>query len=258
MFSILAMLYTIIVVVVECPWYFSNYMNNIYKEDDPKTHINWFSISAGFDKHLYFFLCASTFFFSTACHTGTFPVYKSLKNNIYRRISKVIQRSIILDVILYLLVGVSGFLTSPTNAPDLIINRNKIWETDYPMTISRLFMAFNAFFGVPANYVGLRIAAISLFCKDNEITWQRNWAITVPVLFITCFIGIVFNSIISYISLFGGFISVLLGYLFPAMVYIKNNDYPITHWKNISTMIITGALVGIGWTAGVLIILQDF
>ena len=62
-------------------------------------------------------------FFSYTCHIGAFPVYKSLKNNISRRINKVFRRSILLDTFIYISVGVAGFFTAPVDTPQLIIYR---------------------------------------------------------------------------------------------------------------------------------------
>ena len=54
MFGICSLIYSILVVVIETPWFYLNYRNEIYRKDDPKTHANWFDISKGFTKELNF------------------------------------------------------------------------------------------------------------------------------------------------------------------------------------------------------------
>ena len=81
-----------------------NIINILIK--DESTHINLFSMKEAFKYNMIFFQCVATIFFCYTCHIGAFPIYKSLKNNISRRINKVFRRSIILDTIIYLFVAV--------------------------------------------------------------------------------------------------------------------------------------------------------
>jgi hypothetical protein len=80
--------------------------------------------------------------------------------------------------------------------------------------------------------------------------------ITVPTLLITCFIGVLFGDIGAYISILGGFCSVTQVFLVPVLIYVKSNDYPIYHWKNLTSIILVIFLCGIGYTAGVISILN--
>jgi hypothetical protein len=80
--------------------------------------------------------------------------------------------------------------------------------------------------------------------------------ITIPTLLITCLVGALYDNIISYISILGGFCSVIIGFLFPGILYIKNNDYPLSHPKNIATIIIITILCIIGFTAGIITIVD--
>lgn len=173
LFSIIGLLYAIFVILIECPWYYQYYIDNIYKEDRPETHINWFDWSTGFDSNLNFFRGAATVFFAYTCHVGAFPVYKTLKNNVQRRINKVFQRSILLDFVFYLIVGICGFLTQPLNTPELIINRDKLLTNDIAMIIARLFMAINLTLSTPANFNALRLCALNLIWDTEEVTNKK-------------------------------------------------------------------------------------
>ena len=83
------------------------------------------------------------FFFVFACHPGIFPVYKSLKNNTEKRINNVIMRSVGLNLIIYLLITICGFLTSPISKEPLIIFRKKIFDNDIFMTIAKISLALD-------------------------------------------------------------------------------------------------------------------
>jgi hypothetical protein len=80
--------------------------------------------------------------------------------------------------------------------------------------------------------------------------------ITIPTLLITCFIGVLFSDIGAYISILGGFCSVSQVFLVPVLIYVKSNDFPIYHWKNVLSIILVICLCGIGYTAGIMSIMK--
>jgi amino acid permease len=163
MFSICSLIYTIFVILIECPMYFTNFLQ--YNE---VSEINWYDISSGFTYKMYFFTGTATVFFAYTCHVGAFPVYKTLKNNVTRRINKVFRRSIILDGVIYILVGVCGFLTQPKNTPDLIIYREAQFTNDLALIIGRLLIAVNLILSAPANYNAFRLSLMEIVGWDNQ------------------------------------------------------------------------------------------
>jgi amino acid permease len=173
LFSIIGLIYAIVVIIIECPWYYQHYIDYIYNKDDPKTHINWFDFSAGFDSNLNFFRGSATVFFAYTCHVGAFPVYKTLKNNQQRRINKVFQRSILLDFVVYVIVGICGYLTQPINTPDLIINRDNILTNDFAMILARLVMAINLVLSTPANFNAFRLSILGIVWDTDEVTNKK-------------------------------------------------------------------------------------
>ena len=170
--GIIIILYSIMVVICEFPFYIKNYWNSI----DPKknhTTINWYDMSQGFTSDLYFFKGSATIFFAFTCHVGAFPVFKSLKNNGMRRIQKVFKRSILLDSILYILLGTAGYLSVPYNVPPLIIDRVNIFENDYPMIFGRLGIAITLILTLPANYNAFRLSMLEQIYGNTDVTNYR-------------------------------------------------------------------------------------
>jgi amino acid permease len=173
LFSICSLLYAIAVIIVESPWYYS-----YFKENNPTAEINWFDISKAFEgSTLYFFPGTATVFFAYTCHVGAFPVYKTLTNNISRRINKVFKRSIILDAVIYVVVGICGFLTFPIysqdKSPDLIIYREKIFSNDIAMTIAKMGIILNLTLSTPANYNAFRLSILETIWKTNEVSNRK-------------------------------------------------------------------------------------
>lgn len=247
-FGVLAMILNVIIITLESPFYIYNYWNTLYKENDEKTHLNIFNIAKGFDpQHFYFFLGSSTIMYAFGCHYGAFPIYKSLKNNVFRRIEKVIRRSLILDTVLFLIVGILGYLTHPINTPDLIIDRYKYFGSDWIMTFGKFVLVFGLLFKIPVSFNSFRISLVTLLFEDGELTRKRNLTITIVFLLVSILIGVLYSKISDYISLIGGLCGTMIAFGFPCMVYVKSNDYKITHWKNIFTLVVCSMLCCIGF-----------
>lgn len=162
MFGVCALIYCIIVVVIQTPWFYKDYLDH-YKEDDPSTHANWFDITKGFTKELNFFTGVATVFFTYSCHPGAFPVFKTLKNNTEKRINTVFFRSLLLDIIIYIFIAICGFMTAPTKPQSLIIYRESVFENDFFMTIAKIALAIDLFLSLPANYASYRCSFCASF-----------------------------------------------------------------------------------------------
>ncbi len=66
---------------------------------------------------------------------------------------------------------------------------------------------------------------------------------------ITVFVGAVFTEVTDYISILGGLCGVTIAFIVPGMFYVKSNEYKLSHWKNVVTVIIVSLLSCIGFIA---------
>lgn len=82
--------------------------------------------------------------------------------------------------------------------------------------------------------------------------------LTIPTITMIALIAINFKEIEAYISILGGFCVVIISFLFPILIYVKNNEYPMKNWKNISSIILLIVIVTIGFTAGTKTIVEMF
>ena len=250
MFGICALIYSILVVVIESPWFLIDYLDK-YKEDDPKTHANWFDISKGFTKELNFFTGVATVFFTFTCHPGAFPVYKTLKNNNEKRVNTCFFRSILLDISIYILIAICGFITAPTNPKSLIIYRESIFENDIFMTIAKIALALDLFLSLPANYASYRCSFFMVFFKTDKIDTFKNIIVTACTMLLSTLIAALYKNILSYISFFGGFCSSIICYLIPGILMIKTSKQDLNSKRNIITIILIALLVTFGFMGGI-------
>ena len=93
--SILAVFYTGVVLLVELPEYI--------KANYETAHI----VPAWFDWN--FFTGASITFFAYTCQVQLLPIYSELVNPNQKRIQKVIVRSVLVDVLFYVVIALAGY-----------------------------------------------------------------------------------------------------------------------------------------------------
>ena len=251
--GVCALIYSIIVVVIESVFFFKNN----YKERI--NEMNWFDITQSFSLKdgIPFFGGIATVFYIYSCHAGAFPVYKTLRNNTTRRIKKVFRRSILLDIIVYTSIAAASFITEPFNSPELILYRENLpnFDPDYFIMLAKVGIIFNLFFSTPANYSGLRISLFELIWGNSNITNTKNFVVTLVVFSIVVIVGALYDEILQYIELLGGFCSVIYCFFIPGLIYIKSNQYGKCSFKNIYTFFILLILLIIGYSSGILTIL---
>ena len=227
-FGILSLFLLVFIVFIECPFFYNHNVVNGNQE------INYYDVSPGFGKDLQFFQSISTIIYAFSCHVGVFPVLNSLHNPTRKRVQKVFRRATLLDIVCYLIIGFSGYLSQPEHTPDLIIERDKIFNNDFLMTIGQALFIFTLVAKICANYNGLRTTLLILFNYDPiEYPNNINLIMTVSSLGITTFIASIFQKISDYISLIGSFCSIFVAVVMPGMIYIRDNDQKITSLKNI-------------------------
>jgi len=227
-FGILSLFLLIFIVLVELPFFYHhNVVNGGQK-------INIMDLRPGFGKEMQFLQSISTIIYAFACHVGVYPVLNSLHNPTRKRVQKVFRRATLLDIVCYLIIGYSGYLSQPQHTPDLILERDKIFKNDFFMTIGQILFIFTLIAKICANYNGLRTTLLIMYNYDPiEYPNNVNLVMTVISLGITTFIAAIFQKISDYISLIGSFCSVFIAVVMPGMIYIKDNEYSITHIKNI-------------------------
>ena len=107
--SVAALTYTMIVLVVEMPFY--------YKHNKDSATINMFKLDLNILNAL------SITFFAFTCQMSLLPIYSELVAPNYRRIKKVVYRALILDCVFYYLIASAGYF-STFNANKILSHQN--------------------------------------------------------------------------------------------------------------------------------------
>ena len=246
--GIISIFFLIFTVLIESPFFIKNW----WKDGYTKKQLNIYNINKGFDRDLKFLKSITTFFYGFSCHVGAFPIINSIRHPRKQKLYKLFKTGMFINVVCYLIIGFSGYFTQPVDTPDLIIERKKIFKKDVLMTIAQLFFMITLFAKISANFNAYRVAVLSLLNIDTRnFSNNVNYGITIFTLSLTTFISIVFQSISDYLSLIGSFCTVIISFLIPGLSYIKGNDYPRYHYKNVGSVILLLILCPIGLITGI-------
>ena len=258
-----AMIYTLLVITVQCHSYYQYYKKHFYLKNVESTHPNWTNLGDAFKKDLDFFKGMANLFCAYACHPNIFPVYAGFKEDKGDRKEGLRKMSLgtifatVLTTVLHILSVVCSFLTDPLTPEDLIIYRkSKDGGKDIFMAIAKLAVFVSLIFTLPSYYFTLRLCVSNSF-MHGKITTKFNKIFTFCSVFGCAVIAIIYDKILNYLSYIGGFISVFICYLFPVLLYIKSHGKPMTYWKNLIQLIFALILCVIGVTAGILTIIDD-
>jgi amino acid permease len=257
-FGIIALAYTIIVLIIECPFFYSYFLKNVYVKEDKSTHPNWIDMTRAFNSDLDFFTGFATIVFAFANHQGALPVYRTLNTNDETIMNKVFSRSILLTLAIYFTTYISSFLTTPLKSEDLIIFRESIFSNDIFMNIAQISIILELFFLVPGNYNSMRISIFHVIYGSEEVRNIPNIIISFVTLVVSALIGAVYKEILNYISLLGGFCCTSICFLLPGWMMIKVEWETMTKTKRFFTVLGISLLCIIGYIGGIQAVILFF
>ena len=126
--GVTAVIYSLLVVMIECNKYYNHYKDNVYDENDKSTKVNWIDLGKAFTKELDFFKGFACIVGAYCCHTGVFPVFTGFKyqDNGVKKMKFSVFFSMVLTTVLHFISMICSYLTDPITPKDVIIYRNKI------------------------------------------------------------------------------------------------------------------------------------
>lgn len=205
MMSVIALFYTLLVVIVETPFYFKEYVNK------SETQIFAFYIDWNFMGS------CSLVFFAYTCQMSLLPIYSELVAPNYRRISKVVWRSLILDFVFYVLIASCGYLSTFNWTKDIVIDRTPLpaFDPDYFILASSVTICLVLLAAFAMNYNPPRNQFFLLCYKTTDYSNKANFIATVSFVSITCTAAVVYPNVSSVLSIMGGLCSVSICYTVP-------------------------------------------
>jgi amino acid permease len=161
---------------------------------------------------------------------------------------RILKITMITVTILYLIIGVFGYISVPINTPILIFNRYDLYKPDILMILAKCVLCFALTFKIPVIFNGLKINIIRYLLKyskkneneniinDTNITLQQrdslnteltNIVVSVCFMMMSSILAISFPYIDHLITIMGGFCSVSISFIFPFMILYKDYYFKI-------------------------------
>ena len=246
-------LFIFLVVLIQFPFYFMEYLKKEYNSEDENTHVNIYKVERGFTKQIQFLQAFALFFFCFTGHNGLLPALEHLEDPTPARRAKLYNIAIAMDMIIYLVIAICGYLSVPVDVVDIVFERKRIGTHDVVMTIARILLIPMAISKIQVNHNIWRISFVSFIGKDHtKISLKFNLIFTGITLFITTLVSSLYQNIVGYISLIGCFCVVFPAFLIPPILYMYTCGLPKTHWKVILQILLGSVLCIIGYISGIL------
>lgn len=149
-------------------------------------------------------------------------VYSEMKKKNQIKMGEVIDSTNRLIIGLYLIIGVFGYLSHADNMPRLIVSRESYNgnSIDYFMIMAKVLLAFTLMLGVPVN-VNMTRAAITNFSRKSSSNSYYHITITALIILYSVITAIRIPDAVTYFKIIGGLFTVLIGKIFPTMIYFK-------------------------------------
>lgn len=223
-FGIVSIFLIIFIVVIQCPSFF--YHNVI--DSKMGSGINILDFGPGFEKDLKFITSISTIIYAYECHASIFPAIASLTNPTEERVNTVFKRAASINGISYVIITLAGYLSQPRHTPDLILEREKISDTDYLMTLGLILFSLTIMTKIGALFNCLRSLILNVMKYDLEnYPTSINIILIITVFSLSTFVAATFQNISDYISLIGSFYGMFIAVVMPGIIYIKFDDRPM-------------------------------
>jgi amino acid permease len=217
-----ALVYSIIVIVVEMFFYLPVYFDN-------GGSFIWYK-----PLNLGYLDTFSTFMFGFASHNGIFQVFTELGRPSVRRYHKVLNRSFLVELVLYIAISFCGYFSTFDDTPDIFLKRDDIpGFNDYFIQIAKvtLFICLHCIMAI--NYNIMRMSLRTMFFDGEQIPWLKDFFITLFTYIFTNTLVFFISDITQILGIIGGFCTIILCFVNPILIHIKLNDKPINSYENI-------------------------
>ena len=218
-FGVFSIFIIIFIIVIQFPIFY--YHNVVIR----KMKINVIDFSKGFGPDLKFITSISTIVYAYECHAGIFPVLSNLNEPTKKRVNSVFRKSTYINSIFYIIITLFGYLSQPEKTPDLILERQKISNSDYLMTFGLILYCITIITKISSLFNCLKSLLLNIM-KYNIDNYPTN--INILLIFIifsiSTFVAVVFQNISDYISLISSFYGLLIANIIPGIIYIRTNE----------------------------------
>lgn len=157
-FSVCSLLYVTVLLIIEQPFYWSEYRHQ------PGFEVRAFIIDANI------LTSFSLVAFSYTCQISTLPIYSELVRPKYRRIKKVINRALLFDFVLYTVVASAGYFSLFNGTNDIVVERLPLpgYDPDYTMLFAAFLICIALISAFATNFVPTKNLLFNAFQGNSN------------------------------------------------------------------------------------------
>jgi len=237
--GVFTLLYVIVVVAFEMPFYLTNYIDE-GKEIIISPKLGWGVLDT-----------FAIFSFGFSCHNGIFPIYQELKDPSVRRSNKVLNRSFILEVVLYLMIGYAGFFSLFYDVPDVFIRRKDLpGFNDYFIKLAKILLIICLHCVMAIQHNIMRLSFKFMFFNNQTIPFRIDACITIFSYLVSNSLTFFINDITTIFNFIGGISNIVITTFNPILIDIFSSDLPLSHCSNVIKFILCfiTSLIGVSTT----------
>jgi len=234
-----AMIYSIVCICIKMP---SNFEKN-NNADNPLVLFE--------EPSLKYLVSISVFLFGFSSHNGIFQIYVELKKPSKKRYAKVLKRSFMLEVILYLLISLGGFLSFLRKTEDNLLNNYE--ASDIAILISKIALFICLHCSMAINYNIMRQSYRSFFLKDeqSDFVWYKDLFFCILTLLISNTIVYNLTSARQILGIVGGICTVIICFWNPIMIHLKVNKFSRFSFSRIFAILVLVVVVLLGTSSSI-------
>ena len=163
--------------------------------------------------------CSMTFF-AYQCQINVHSIQKELVQPSYKRISKVIHRSLSIDAVFYLVIAIAGYFSQFDNTAPIVLERPLLpgVDKDYPLMIGIVAVIICIIVAYPLNLAPFRSNFFLMIRGKDECSAFENALLVALYVSGTTFLSIIFPHVSQVISIMGGLIATQLCYTVPLII----------------------------------------
>jgi len=206
--SLIALTLTLLIVVVELPFYVKEYYATLFPKE-----ARIIAACPSFS----FFSGAGIVFFAFTNQAQLLPIYNELDMPVKRRIMKVTKLSNFIVTFFYLLMALFGYFSTLGRTPVIILLRETLpqFNPDYFMILASFLVMIVMIVNCVTNYLPFRSALFTLIYDHDDISKRQNIIITAVFYVAVIIISILFPNVNSVLGIFGGLTSTSICYAIP-------------------------------------------
>lgn len=192
----------------------------------------------------------SIFLFGFCSHNGVFQIFIELNRPTKQRYSKVLNRSFLLEIILYSLISSSGYFSFLKNTEDnILINFD---PKDKLILVSKIALFICLHCSLAINYNIMRLSYRSMLLKEQETGFSlvKDLSLAFITLLISNIVVFYVDKVTTILGIVGGISTVVISYINPIMIHVYTNGKPKTSFSNIAALciLVVVSLIGVAST----------